>query len=548
MTMTKEKAEQWVHMLNRSSLYSAEAKSARIYLTKLLSKAPFNADSMATGLTAFFRLRALTAPNSKDVIKTIEDEFKKLLPATAHPPSLKVKSAAGMLEEIFKQSEPIRDEKGTQTQLTNMNHVNYYCLALEKDTLTALYNETEKNPSTPYADNLPVLFLAMQLEDNMLIDAVYDQNLCIEHEGETPLCYAARMGTLKPLIQLLGLGAVPTQASLRSGRTPLISAVMADKENLDIIDALLKYESVDILAEIKNQDSAMSLAIDKKHLQTLLRLLAHNSALTPLPKKHREGVNKMLLNARFDEELVTQFIKFLFDNTTGLDLTNITINSDTDKLLAILLEKPNSLTTLFLRGKTISDMHTITYALKTNSVLSYLNLSLNCIEDSAAEELAKALAINTTLTSIDLWKTEINSKFKKSIDQSIERNKKWVAIHGLLSAITSENTDTIATKIQSFYQMYIENSPANPIFKISLTGERFTLFKTLFKSDAVEALFGPPVENPLSTVTCFVDMKKLHQGLSKTPSLSHRHFWQKIFYQAPAATLAAMHKTKCTIL
>ncbi|KAG0303192.1 RHO1 GDP-GTP exchange protein 2 [Dissophora globulifera] len=109
---------------------------------------------------------------------------------------------------------------------------------------------------------------------------------------------------------------------------------------------------------------------------------------------------------------------------TTLDLQDNSIGEDGAKALAEALKTNKTLSTLDLWHNSIGDdgAKALAEALKTNSTLSTLGLWYNSVGDDGAKALAEALKNNSTLSTLGLWYNSIGDGGAKALAEALNAN------------------------------------------------------------------------------------------------------------------------------
>lgn len=103
---------------------------------------------------------------------------------------------------------------------------------------------------------------------------------------------------------------------------------------------------------------------------------------------------------------------------------------DIDAVLSWLASSPAGVTKLSIWGLALSaeEVNKLAGALKTNTVLTDLDLNVNKIDDEGAKALAEALKVNTTLKELDLSLNLIGDDGIKALAEALKVNKTLIAL------------------------------------------------------------------------------------------------------------------------
>ncbi|KAG0300873.1 hypothetical protein BGZ98_008797 [Dissophora globulifera] len=109
---------------------------------------------------------------------------------------------------------------------------------------------------------------------------------------------------------------------------------------------------------------------------------------------------------------------------TILDLRDGSIGDSGARALSEALKTNSTLTNLSLRGNSIKNdgVQALSKALKTNLTLTTLDLQSNSIGDNGAQALSEALKTNSTLTALDLGYNSIGDNGAQALSETLKTN------------------------------------------------------------------------------------------------------------------------------
>ncbi|KAF9960917.1 hypothetical protein BGZ72_005417 [Mortierella alpina] len=136
---------------------------------------------------------------------------------------------------------------------------------------------------------------------------------------------------------------------------------------------------------------------------------------------------------------------------TTLDLFGSRIEDNGAQALAEALRTNSSLTTLNLRCNLIGVIGTqaLAEALKVNSALTTLILGGNNIMQSAAQVLAEALKVNTTLTTLDLVSNLIGANGAEALAGALKSNQTLTTLDLSNNSIGDSGAEALAETLKS---------------------------------------------------------------------------------------------------
>ncbi|KAF8982595.1 hypothetical protein BGZ46_000999 [Entomortierella lignicola] len=158
----------------------------------------------------------------------------------------------------------------------------------------------------------------------------------------------------------------------------------------------------------------------------LSRNFIKNSSLQP---KNTSHLHKLSIEMNF-QLISTSDLQALVNSLktnailTKLDLEYSSIGDEGVMALSKALKTNTTLTTLNLRYNTIGQEGTLALseAFKTNTTLITLNLSVNSIGQKGVLALSEALKANTTLTTLELYYSSIGNKGAFALSEALKTN------------------------------------------------------------------------------------------------------------------------------
>jgi hypothetical protein len=120
-------------------------------------------------------------------------------------------------------------------------------------------------------------------------------------------------------------------------------------------------------------------------------------------------------------------------------------------ILAEALKTNSVLTTLDLRVNSIGSdgAKALAEALKTNSALTTLDLRANSIGDDGAKALAEALKTNSTLTTLDLWENSIGDDGAKALAEALKTNPALITLNLVNNSISDDGAKALAETLKT---------------------------------------------------------------------------------------------------
>ncbi|KAG0051211.1 hypothetical protein BGZ83_003996 [Gryganskiella cystojenkinii] len=145
------------------------------------------------------------------------------------------------------------------------------------------------------------------------------------------------------------------------------------------------------------------------------------------------------------EELKTDSI------LTTLNMQGNSISDNGARTLAKALKTNMTLTTLNLQGNSINDSgaQALAKALKTNITLTALNLQGNSINDNGAQALATALKTNRALTTLDLWENSISDNGAQALAEALMANSTLTSLNLCKNSVGNNGVKVLAEALKT---------------------------------------------------------------------------------------------------
>ncbi|KAF9311496.1 hypothetical protein BGZ91_006793 [Linnemannia elongata] len=202
---------------------------------------------------------------------------------------------------------------------------------------------------------------------------------------------------------------------------------------------------------------ALSSIIDLRSMKMIHIVLSKDFAMLsgfhPKRPSHLPKLSFELVAGSFGAKELMSLAEALKTNSilTTLDLQYNKIGSYEVEVMAEALKTNSTMITLYLGNNLIGDSgaQSMSVVLKTNSTLTTLSFDHNSIGVNGAQALSEAFKTNSTLTTLDLQRNSIGFDGAKALAEALKTNSTLTTLDLGLNSIRSDGAKALAEALKT---------------------------------------------------------------------------------------------------